>query len=321
MSAIESLTSSLSPASPAAVVPADGHVGELLAHQLVAPVHEGALGELLDVALVHHGDRRPAVLEGVVDGGADQALGAHLGDRLDPDARAVADRPAHLVTEEGHELEGLGSALLHLVAGVDVLGVLPEDDHVDQLGVQDRRGHAREPAHRPQADVEVEDLAQRHVERADAAADRRGERALDPDQVVPEALDRLVGEPVAGLVERLLAGQDLLPGHLVAVLGRGGIEHQLGRGPDVDPRAVALDEGDDGLVGDSERTVGAHGDFLWHFFDARGWGGGVPIEPHHRAPAGWAIRPPGRGAPLSPWRRGRVPGRGRRRSPGSRWRC
>ena len=42
-----------------AVVPADGHVGELLADQLVAPVAEGALGELLDVALVDQVHARP----------------------------------------------------------------------------------------------------------------------------------------------------------------------------------------------------------------------------------------------------------------------
>ena len=43
-----------------------------------------------------------------------------------------------------------------------------------------------EPAHRPQAHVQVEDLAQRDVEAADAAADRRGERALDADEVLAE---------------------------------------------------------------------------------------------------------------------------------------
>ena len=66
-----------------------------------------------------------------------------------------------------------------------------------------------EPAHRAQAHVEVEDLAQRDVERADAAADRRGERALDADEVLAERVDGLVGQPVAGRVERLLARRAL----------------------------------------------------------------------------------------------------------------
>ena len=77
-------------------------------------------------------------------------------------------------------------ALFDLEAGVDVLGVLPEDHHVDGFGVLHRRRHALEPAHRAQAHVEVEDLAQRDVQRADAAADRRGQRPLDPDQVLAE---------------------------------------------------------------------------------------------------------------------------------------
>ena len=78
----------------AAVVPADGHVGELLPDQLVAPVAEGALGELLDVALVDQGHARAAVVEGVLDGGPDQPLGAELGDRLDADARVRRGSPS-----------------------------------------------------------------------------------------------------------------------------------------------------------------------------------------------------------------------------------
>ena len=91
--------------------------------------------------------------------------------RLDADAAAVPREGAHFGAEELGELVAFGAAGLHLVAGVDVLGVLPEDDHVDQLGVQHRRGDALEPAHRTKTDVEVEDLSQGHVERADAAAE------------------------------------------------------------------------------------------------------------------------------------------------------
>ena len=81
------------------------------------------------------------------------------------------------------ELLAVVRAVLELDAGVDVFGVLAEDDHVGQLRPGDRRGDALEPLHRAQADVEVEDLPQRDVDRADAAADGRGERALDADQV------------------------------------------------------------------------------------------------------------------------------------------
>ena len=149
-------------------------------------------------------DLRP-LLDRVLDRGADQPLRAGLGDRLDADAGVGADVPAELLLQQLDELLRLGRALLDLEAGVDVLGVLAEDHHVDLLGVLHRRRHALEPAHRAQAHVEVEDLAQRDVERADAAADRRGERALDPDQVLAERVDGLVGQPVAGRVERLLA--------------------------------------------------------------------------------------------------------------------
>ncbi len=70
-------------------------------------------------------------------------------------------------------------------------------------------GHALEVAHRAQAHVEVEHLAQRDVERADAAADGRGERPLDADEVVRERVEGLVGQPAVELLERLLARVDL----------------------------------------------------------------------------------------------------------------
>jgi hypothetical protein len=250
------------------VVPAHRHVGEFLAHEVVAPVAEGALGELLDVALVHQRDALAVVAQGVFDGGAHEALGPELGDGLDPDARLGPDLPPQLVAQEGGESLRLRGAGLDFEAGVHVFGVLPEDDHVDLLGMQHRRGDPGEPAHGPQADVEVEDLAQGHVERADPPADGRGERALDSDEVLAEGLDGLVGEPVAGLFEGLLPRQDLLPGDLLTVLGRGGVEDEARGGPDVDAGPVPLDEGDDGLFGNVQGPVGTHGDALCHVLRA-----------------------------------------------------
>ena len=198
---------------------------------------------------MHERDRLAALLDRVLDRGADQALRPGLGDRLDADAGVFADVPAELLLQDLDQPLRLGRAFLDLETGVDVFGVLPEDHHVDLLGVLHRRRHALEPAHRAQAHVEVEELAQRDVERPDTAADRRGERALDADQVVAERVDGLVGEPRAGRVERLLAREHLFPRDRLAVLRRRGVHDELRGGPDVDAGAVALDEGDDRLVG------------------------------------------------------------------------
>src|SRR5262245_33607781 len=118
-----------------------------------------------------------------------------------------------------------------------------------------RARHTVEVADRAKADVEVEDLPERHVERADAAADGGRQRALDADDELLERGDGLVGEPVLEPVERLLAGEDLHPGDPTLPLVRlvdGRIEDRLARAPDVGAGAVALDEGNDRAAGDVE---------------------------------------------------------------------
>src|SRR3546814_9485839 len=82
-----------------------------------------------------------------------------------------------------------------------------------------------EPAHRAQADVQVEQLAQRDVERADAAADRRGQRALDSDQIIACGLHTAAGQPVAKGVVGLFAGINFQPANFALAtvgLGHGG---------------------------------------------------------------------------------------------------
>ena len=136
-------------------------------------------------------------------------------DRLDADAGIFADfllaALEHVVVEEVDQLRRVGSALLELDAGIHVLGVLAEDDDVHLLGMLHRAGHALVVLHRPHAGVEVEDLAERHVERADAAADRRGQRSLDGDAQVAGGVDGVVGQPVVELAVGLFAGEDLEP--------------------------------------------------------------------------------------------------------------
>jgi len=77
------------------------------------------------------------VLDGVVDGLADEALAPLLGDGFEAEADGTLVHHAvevHLVLDEVSYLLGLLGAGLPLDAGVDVLGVLPERDHVHLLG-------------------------------------------------------------------------------------------------------------------------------------------------------------------------------------------
>ena len=221
---------------------------------------------------MHEGDVAAAVLDRVPHGRPDQPLGAFLGHGLDADGGGLREADLvdlHLLLEELDDLLRLRRPLLPLDAGIDVLCVLAEDDHVDLLGVLDRRGHALEVAHGPQADVEVQHLAQRDVERAKALADGRRERPLDRDQILADDVERLVGQQVGRAVLavdglRLLACVHLGPRDLLlAAVGLldGGVQHSHRRGPDVRPRAVALDEGDDRAVRYLQLAV-AGGDLL-----------------------------------------------------------
>ena len=202
-------------------------------------------------------------LDRVIERGANEPLAALARDRLDADARGVGEADfldAHLVLQKFDDLLSLGRLGRPFDARVDVFGVLAEDHDVEFLGMLDRARHAGEVTHRPQAYVEVEHLAQRDVERADAAADWRGERSFDADQEFAEGLDGFVGQPGLPLVERLVAREHFHPRDLalaaVDFLDRV-VEDVLRRAPDVGAGAVAFDKRDDRAVGNFQSVIGA----------------------------------------------------------------
>ena len=160
-------------------------------------------------------------------------------------------RGPHLLLEKLHDAVGLLAPRLVLDPGVDVLGVLPEDDHLHELRVAYRRGHAGEPAHRAHAGEEVELLPQRYVERAEATANRRRERSLDRYQVVVNGANGVFRQPGLEPVSRLLARQDFEPhDRPLAAVGfpHRTIEDEPGGAPDIGPGAISLDEWNDGLI-------------------------------------------------------------------------
>ena len=151
----------------------------------------------------------------------------------------LADRPGRPARRDelAQLLAPSGESYLELDAGVEVLGVLA-DDHDVRLG--EARPHALVGLAGADAGVEVELLAQQHVDRAEARAHRRRGRALDADAVALDRLQRAVGERVALLGVDVLAGGLLVP----LELDPGGLQHAPGRLGELGAGAVAGDEGD-----------------------------------------------------------------------------
>src|SRR5437660_1494714 len=187
---------------------------------------------------------------------------AHVAARREPEPahlrrRGVGEQVAVQVGCGDHRI-GLGAPGPVLDAGVHVLDVLAEDHHVELVRLAHWAGHALEIAYRPDAGVQVEHLAQRHVEGADPSPNGRRERAFDGHAVRPDGLERGLGKPGPDLFEGLLAGQHLEPidlpfgaGHLL----HRGVEYTPGGAPDVGPGAVAFDERDDGVARHHPATV------------------------------------------------------------------
>ena len=110
-----------------------------------AALEEQAVGQLHDVGLVDGRDLVAAVGDGVLEREAGDPLGGGAGDDLDALRGIRAD----------HVLD----------AGVEVLGVLADDDEVDVLVA---RLEALDRSRRAQVGVQVERLAQGHVDAAEA---------------------------------------------------------------------------------------------------------------------------------------------------------
>ncbi|ABA48963.1 Hypothetical protein BURPS1710b_1109 [Burkholderia pseudomallei 1710b] len=246
---------------------------EFLLRERIAGVTERTFRELHDVALVDERDRLAVVVDRVLDRLAHEALGAFLRHGLDADARGLREADllhAHLFLQELDDLLRLLGFGRPFDAGVDVFRVLAEDDHVGLLRLAHGRRHALEVLDRAQADVQVELLTQRDVQRADAAADRGRERPLDRHDVFLQHLQRLFRQPHVRAVDlrRLLAGVDLHPVNLllaaVRLLDRrvDDLDHHR---RDVEARAVALDVRDDRLIGNVEREILVDGDLVTAF--------------------------------------------------------
>ncbi|MNF58425.1 hypothetical protein D3C84_399800 [compost metagenome] len=248
---------------------------ELFSRHFVGPFLEGTFGELHDVAFVHDGQRVAVVVDHILQGLARQTLSAFLGNRLDADTAVLVETDLgnpHFFLEELDDLVRFRRAGFPLDAGINIFGILPEDGHVDVAGLLHRAGHAFEPAHRAQADVQIQLLAQGYVEGADATTDRRGQRPLDGDDVILDRIQGFLRQPGVLVIHLggFLAGVNFHPGNLaLAAVGffDGCIDDLDHHRADIDADAVTLDVRDDRVVRYVKRHIGIDGDFVtgcWH---------------------------------------------------------
>src|SRR5205085_1479880 len=180
---------------------------EICLRDFVTPIAKRTLGELHDVALVHHRHALALELDRITDRAVNEPDAARAADWFDPDAHAnivafrradslpklrrlffraetdFVERLREFLFDESQDLRRLLSAGRVLDPGVDVFRVLAKDDHVHFLRTFYGRGDSLEILNGPQANEEIEHLAQGYVERADPAADRCGQRSFDADKV------------------------------------------------------------------------------------------------------------------------------------------
>ena len=135
------------------------------------------------------------------------------------------------------QLLGVGRALLVLDPGVEVLGVLADDDQVD---VVEAGAHALVRLARPHLRVHVELLAQADVDGAEAAADRGRDRPLQRGAVLADRVERVARRQrvAAVLLHHVGAGVLDVPVELDA----GRLEDAAGRLGQLGARAVAGDQ-------------------------------------------------------------------------------
>ncbi len=164
----------------------------------------------------------------------------------------------HFVVQEIDEFFHFRRAGAPFDSGVHVFGVLAEDHDVHALGIAHGRGHAGEITHRAHAGVEIEHLAQGDVQRANAAADRSGERTFDGDAEIANRVDGVLRQPFLELVISFFAGENFQPFDFAfAAVGffDGGIEHAPRSLPDVAAGAVAFDERNHRMIRHAKHAV------------------------------------------------------------------
>ncbi len=160
---------------------------ELVARQLVAPVFKRAFGELHDIAFMYQRDGIAIVGNSVFNRRANQTFSAFFRTRFDTDTAVLREANflhAHLFAQELDHFLSVCRVSFPFNSGVDVFRVFTEDDHIGQLRMFHRTWRALIVTNGTQTNVQVKLLTQGNVQRADTAANRRGQWTFNRYAVV-----------------------------------------------------------------------------------------------------------------------------------------
>ncbi len=153
---------------------------------------------------MHKGHTLAPTFNRITDRRSDQALAAKRADWFDAQASALEETGrAQFFAQETGQLFIFRRAGFKFNAGVNVFGILAEDDHIHFFRVFQRAGHTPIPAHRADAAIQVQHLAQSDIQAAKPAAYRGGQRTLDADQEFAQRVEGFFG-------------------HIVTIVNRGG---------------------------------------------------------------------------------------------------
>ena len=206
-----------------------GHVPEDLEEEPVRVLH--------DVRLRHAVDGAPALRSRVLEREANDSLRGFRAHRLDREAGLRVQLLRLQPAERRDQLLGRLAAGLELDAGVEVFGVLADDDDVHRLVT---RAHAGIGLAGPQAGVEVQLVAQRDVHRAEPRADRRRYGSLEGHARVADGRQRLLRQRVAVVRLHDVCARLL---HVPLELDAGCLQHAARCLGQLGPGAVAGNEG------------------------------------------------------------------------------
>ena len=209
------------------------------------------------------------MVNGVLNGFANQALGAFTGNGLDANARSVWKANAfgaQFLGQECDELLSLRAVGCIFNPSINVFRIFTKQVYVGFFGFANWRRHAFEIAQWSQADIQIKRLPKCHIERSDIAFCGHIQWALDGHHIVLQGRQSFFGQinfsaiQVGGFFSREhfhpLNASLTLVGFLHSC-----VDHLDHDGGDVDTRAIAFNVRNDGVIGNVQCIVGIDRNF------------------------------------------------------------